>query len=467
VDRERTAGIAPIGAYPADRPPDFLKRMIITIDGPAGSGKSTTASMLAKRLGLTYLDTGAMYRAVTLAALERGVDPADDISVTRAAEAAAFEFRKQGNAIIVYVDGRNVERDIRGPAVSDAVSHVSRHEGVRHAMVRLQRRLGCTGGIVAEGRDTGSVVFPFAAVRVFLTADVEARAERRGAQLREIGVVQHIGDIRRNLIRRDEIDSQRRASPLVRPAGAFALDTTRLSIDEQVTRIEREVRAEEKRLSALAVEADEDDPLSRMRRYYALSHACVRGLMRGLFGLEIHGSEHLRFRENYIFASNHISYADPPIVGCTLNREVWFLAKKELFRNRLFARLISSYHAIPVDRDELERTTVKRIFAILGEKGSILMFPEGTRSRTGELGELKPGLGYVAVISGATVVPVYVSGTNDLGRCLLRRQKLQVRIGPPIRIRPDRVQEDRKEEYRILTRMVASELRMLQDEAKD
>jgi 1-acyl-sn-glycerol-3-phosphate acyltransferase len=110
---------------------------------------------------------------------------------------------------------------------------------------------------------------------------------------------------------------------------------------------------------------------------------------------------------------------------------------------------------------------MKGIFEILARSGSILMFPEGTRSRTGELRPLKPGLGYAAVSSGVAIAPVYVTGTNDLGRCLLRRRRLRVVIGPPIRLRADRIGEDRKREYRILTAMAASELEMLRDEARD
>jgi 1-acyl-sn-glycerol-3-phosphate acyltransferase len=182
--------------------------------------------------------------------------------------------------------------------------------------------------------------------------------------------------------------------------------------------------------------------------------------------LRISGREHLRYRENCIFASNHLSNGDPLVVGSALDREVWFLAKKELFRNRLFGGLISAYHAIPVDREEIERRTMKRLFALLDDGRSILMFPEGTRSRTGKLGDLKPGLGFVAAKSGVSIVPICVSGTNRLFDCLLRRRKLSVRIGPPIRIEKDRLDENPKEAYRILAGMAQNGIRMLLDESE-
>lgn len=458
---------APPDQAAADRAAAILGRLVVTIDGPAGSGKSTTASLLARRLGLVYLDTGAMYRAVTLAALERGIDPGDGEAAGRLAASVSIELETSGSSAVVRLDGRDVSREIRSPAVAAAVSPVSAHPSVRRAMVRLQRRIGGEGGIVAEGRDTGSVVFPHADLRVFLVADVEARARRRQAQQRALGIDESLEAIRENIRARDAIDSGRAASPLLRPAGAFVVDTSGISIEEQVALVEAAARAEAGRLAAIALAPGERNPFARAPAWYRVSRAAVRLVFRVLFGLRVEGVERLRWRENFIFASNHVSYADPPVVGCALDREVWFLAKKELFRNRAFAALIRAYHAIPVDRVEIERSTLKAVFAILRAERSLLMFPEGTRSRTGELREIKPGLGFISISAGASVVPVHVAGTNRLGRCLLRREPLRVRIGRPIRVRPGMAGDDRKTEYRVLAGMVASAIGMLRDETID
>ena len=443
-----------------------LSRFIVTIDGPAGSGKSTTASILASRLGLAYLDTGAMYRAVAYAVLARGIDPEDDAAVSALASGLDFEVRTIGGKTALFLHGKDVEGNIRTPEVSRLVSPVSRHEGVRRAMVRLQRIAGARGGVVAEGRDTGSVVFPHAEVKVFLVADIEARARRRLAQLRGMGIEQDIGAIRQNILERDAMDSGRALSPLLRPAGAFTVDTSGLTIEAQVARIEAEVLCQAERISGMTVARGEPNPFARAPGYYGITKRIVRAFFRVVFGLRISGREHLRYRENCIFASNHLSNGDPLVVGSALDREVWFLAKKELFRNRLFGRLISAYHAIPVDREEIERRTMKRLFALLGDGCSILMFPEGTRSRTGKLGDLKAGLGFVAAKSGVSIVPVCVSGTNRLFDCLLRRRKLSVRIGPPIRLDKDHLGENLKEEYRVLAGMAQNEIRMLMDESQ-
>jgi cytidylate kinase len=449
-----------------ERTATVLSRFIVTIDGPAGSGKSTTASILASRLGLAYLDTGAMYRAVAHAVLMRGIDPADAASVSELASSLDLEIRTVRGRAALFLDGRNVEKEIRTPEVSRLVSPVSRHEGVRRAMVRIQRLVGARGGVVAEGRDTGSVVFPQAEVKVFLVADIEARTRRRAEQLRGMGIEQAGAAIRENILERDAMDSGRSLSPLLRPAGAFTVDTSNLTIEEQVALIEAEALRQAERISGLAVARGESNPFARTNGYFPISQRIVRALFRLLFGLRISGREHLRYRENYIFASNHLSYGDPLVVGCALDRDVWFLAKQELFRNRFFAWLIRAYHAVPVDRAEIERKTMKRLFDLLGEGRSVLMFPEGTRSRTGALGDLKAGLGFIAAKSGISIVPVYVAGTNRLTDCLLRRRKLIVRIGPPIRIEKSRMGQDVKDEYRILAGMAQNEIRMLMDESE-
>ena len=156
--------------------------MIVAIDGPAGSGKSTTAHAIADRCNLTFLDTGAMYRAVTWRCLDAGVDVSDGDAVSAVAERAKIEFGKSADGQTVSIDGRDVTRQIRTPEVDRNVSVVSAYPRVRAAMVARQRELGSAGDVVAEGRDIGTVVFPNAEVKVFLTADAAARAHRRAVQ---------------------------------------------------------------------------------------------------------------------------------------------------------------------------------------------------------------------------------------------------------------------------------------------
>jgi cytidylate kinase len=444
-----------------------LRSIIVTIDGPAGSGKSTTASLLAERLGLRYLDTGAMYRAVTHAVLQRGIDPENSDAVTAVARSINLDLRIEDNGPVLFLDGENIERAIRKPTVSNAVSPVSRHPGVRREMVRLQRTIASEGGIVAEGRDTGSVVFPYAHVKIFLVADLAERAERRCKQLREMGIDQQVKEIADNITARDAIDSSREHSPLVKPTGAFTVDTSTLTIEQQVSEIERLTREEAVRLAHLSVPSGERNSFEKMKIYYRISHFAVRQFFRLLFGLEIDGDVNLRYRENFIFASNHLSYFDPPVVGCALRREVSFMAKKELFANRLFAWLIRKYHAIPIDRNEIDRTTMKLIMGKLSSGESILLFPAGTRSKKEAIGTFKAGLGFLSLQSGVSIVPVYVTGTNAMRDCLVRRKRLRVRIGPPVRVRAGYRPEGGKKDYETLSSMVRSEMEMLKYEAEN
>lgn len=210
-------------------------RLLIAIDGPAGSGKSTIARALSERLGLARLDTGAMYRAVTLLLLREGGDPTDG---EKAAELAARMNLEVGDHVLL--EGEDVSAEVRSPAVDAAVSVVAAHPGVRAELVRRQRQWGKThGGGVVEGRDIGTVVFPEADLKIYLTADPEERARRRDA---ERGVTRADGESGAaasvaELNRRDRIDSNRAVSPLQAAGDAIVVDSTGLSVNDVVEEV--------------------------------------------------------------------------------------------------------------------------------------------------------------------------------------------------------------------------------------
>jgi cytidylate kinase len=207
-------------------------RPIIAIDGPAGAGKSTCARLLATRLGLRYLDTGALYRAVTLAALRRGLSPADEGAVAVLAQTAQVVL-VPGTPPRVLLDGEDVSHEIRGPAVTTAVSTVAALPRVRAEMVRHQRAFAAGGGVVAEGRDIGTVVFPDAELKVFLDADAQVRAGRRA---RERGD-KDVAAVEREICERDRKDAEREIAPLRAAADAVVVDTTGLPVEDVVERI--------------------------------------------------------------------------------------------------------------------------------------------------------------------------------------------------------------------------------------
>jgi cytidylate kinase len=212
--------------------------MIIAIDGPAGSGKSTVARGVARRLGFTYLDSGALYRAVTLLALDSGVDLDDGEALSRLASAASIELHDhQDEGIEVRVDGRDVSREIRTPRVTGASSTVAAHAAVRAVLLEKQRALIIAGNYVVEGRDIGTVVAPDAALKVFLTADPDERARRRAAELERRGQQTSAQDVKAAIEKRDRLDSTRSAAPLRTAEDAVTLDTTGLEPGDVIERV--------------------------------------------------------------------------------------------------------------------------------------------------------------------------------------------------------------------------------------
>ena len=218
--------------------------VIITIDGPAGTGKSSVAQLLAGRLGLDFLDTGAMYRAAALIAMEQGIDPHDGQAVAAAVHAEQLHFDWVADPPRMMLGDRDVSRHIRQEDVAGTVSTVAAQPELRAVLVGQQRRIAETHPrLVSEGRDQGSVVFPDASVRFFLDADAEVRALRRVKQLVEAGMPADRDRIARDIRERDRIDSTRRDGPLVRPAGAIVIDTSHLTRHQVVEELERLCRS--------------------------------------------------------------------------------------------------------------------------------------------------------------------------------------------------------------------------------
>ncbi len=216
--------------------PTSMKKIIVTIDGPAGAGKSTTARRVAEHLGYVYIDTGAMYRAVTFAALHQHT-PLEDAALGELAEGLDIRLEPADHGQRVLLNGEDVTAAIRQADVTGNVSQVSVFPRVRRALVQRQRMLGLHGGVVMDGRDIGSVVFPHAEIKVFLVADVEERVRRRIVEAQQRGEGVDETTVRRLIIERDKLDSEREVSPLVKPDGAVEIDTTHCTIDDQVQRI--------------------------------------------------------------------------------------------------------------------------------------------------------------------------------------------------------------------------------------
>ena len=206
--------------------------IIIALDGPAGSGKSTTARMVAEKLGYIYIDTGAMYRAVTLAAVRKNI-PLEENELSALVSSLSVTLEQSPNGQRTLLDGQDVSAEIRLPEVTKHVSRVSASAAVREAMVSAQRQIGSLGGVVMDGRDIGTVVFPQAQLKVFMTASIDERAKRRASELQRKGIDTSAEIIAVEIEERDRYDSNREISPLRQAQDARLLDTSSLLPEEQ------------------------------------------------------------------------------------------------------------------------------------------------------------------------------------------------------------------------------------------
>ncbi|MDG0947896.1 (d)CMP kinase [Bacillus paranthracis] len=213
------------------------KRISIAIDGPAAAGKSTVAKVVAKKLSYVYIDTGAMYRTITYAALEQKVDIENEEQLMEVVKNVQIEFQQGENTQLVFLNGQDVSEVIRTPEVTNRVSIVAKHRLVREEMVRRQQELAEKGGVVMDGRDIGTHVLPDAEVKIFMLASVEERAERRHLENMNKGFDSNLEQLKEEIAQRDKLDSEREVSPLKKADDALELDTTSLSIEEVVQKI--------------------------------------------------------------------------------------------------------------------------------------------------------------------------------------------------------------------------------------
>ncbi|WP_342718776.1 (d)CMP kinase [Bacillus paramycoides] len=213
------------------------KQISIAIDGPAAAGKSTVAKVVAKKLSYVYIDTGAMYRAITYAALEKKVDIENEEQLMEVVKNVKIEFQQGENTQLVFLNGQDVSEVIRTPEVTNRVSIVAKHRLVREEMVRRQQELAEKGGVVMDGRDIGTHVLPDAEVKIFMLASVEERAERRHLENMNKGFDSNLEQLKEEIAQRDKLDSEREVSPLKKADDALELDTTSLSIEEVVQKI--------------------------------------------------------------------------------------------------------------------------------------------------------------------------------------------------------------------------------------
>jgi cytidylate kinase len=431
---------------------------VITIDGPAGAGKSTAARLLAERLGYTLVPTGAMYRALALSVIRAGI-PARDGEELRAHLAPRAVVVRAGR---VYLDGEDVSDAIRSREVARVTSSITTLASVREKVTPLQREMAAAGGAVLEGRDTGTVVCPDAEVKFFVTASLEARARRRQSELAAAGTPAPLAAITAELRARDTQDETRELAPLRKAADAIEVDTSDLTVEQVVERLLDTI---ERRRSGPALEASAP-PVNRL---YTVLRVPSVAIARTMFRLESRGRENVPATGAVLLVANHSSVLDPALIGSATDRQLSFLAKAELFSLPLFGGLLRRLNARPIRREGADPSALRTAMRVLEDGGALLIFPEGTRGDEGIIRSAKTGAGMLAVLSGAAVVPVFVKGSGRAwprGRKLPRPAKVTVTFGKALRFEAERG-ADRKRQYEIASREMMEAITRLKDGSSD
>lgn len=407
----------------------MIKGKVIAIDGPAGSGKSTTARLAAARLGYTYFDSGALYRAVALLASEAGIPPDDEEKLTDMAKKMEIRFQTDENRNRVFIGDREITEAIRTPEIDRAVTPVAALPKVRKAIVERLQEMAKGQNVVAEGRDITTVVFPDADLKVYLDASPEERVKRRFLEYQAVDKQADPELLAQELKGRDKADKSRSEGPLKIAPGAVVIDTTGLTVEEQVERVLQLVGEK----MGVEVRKEAVGKRSRMKWFYLFIWTLVRNLSRFLWRLSWEGIENIPREGGVIIASNHISWYDPPFVSVSCPREVHFMAKRELFSIPVLGFIIRNLNAFPVSRGKYDRQALEAAIEVLKKEEALIVFPEGTRSRKkGEFLPPKAGVGVLAREGGVPIVPTYISGSDELTKVFFSFGRVRVTFGPPI-----------------------------------
>jgi len=476
---------------------------VVAIDGPAGSGKSTVARLMAERLGADRLDTGAMYRAVAWKALHDGIDVTDATAIARLARDTTIEVDDR-----VVAGGVDVTDAIRTPEVDAAVSVVAAHPDVRRELVARQQAWAAAHPVaVVEGRDIGTVVLPAADLKLYLTAQVEERARRRSAQRGQSE--ETVDDVADALRRRDQLDQERTDSPLPRPEDvaddAMVVDTTDRAPAEVVEMAlawwrERWLaaagstpdsasapdagpsasaagpagsRADAGSASSPAaggphvVASAGRGGLGVSEGTYRFLRRVAHGINRLCWRVEVEGAEQVPSDGPVVLAPVHRSFVDFFLVSEVTPRKIFYMAKEELWRSPRFGAFVGSLGAFPVDRTGADRAALAAAEAVLQRGDVLILFPEGTRRRGPVVEDLHEGATFLAARTGAVVVPIGIGGSDrvmPLGSHLPRPVKVRLVVGTPLQP-PPRTDAGRirRSQIRQMTEALQAELQRVYD----
>ena len=415
---------------------------VVAIDGPAGSGKGTVTEILAKKMKLTSIDTGAMYRCVTLAIIRNNVALDDIDKINEIIDNINIELIKEKGKLIVKLDGEDVSREIRENPVNKMVSQVSAVKEIRTKMVELQRGMAESKDVIMEGRDITTVVFPNADVKIYMDADLEERARRRFAQNQEKNISCTYEEVLEDMRQRDENDRNKEYGALKIADDAIVVDSTNLTQDQVVKKIIKLIK-KEKKVQKLEPKIYAERPETKWK---ILERKIVKTVLRGIYRIfyrvEIIGEENKEKAGKdggYIICPNHINYIDALAVVVFSKENVRFIAKHDLARIGIIRWLSHLFNCIPIKRNTQDLEAMKRCLKALKNGEIIAIFPEGTRHGMEKNGKAKNGAAFMAIRTGVPVVPVGISGTFKLF------SKVYLNFGEPLDMSKYKIKGKEKE----------------------
>ena len=412
----------------------------IALDGPAGSGKSTVAKILAGKYNILYLDTGAMYRACALYALRCGVDPKNAEEVEKLVETLPVKVEYKDGSQHTYLNEEDVSEAIRQNEVSLAASDIAVHPCVRNKMTELQRSIAKTTSCVLDGRDIGSTVLPNAPYKFFVTADSKVRAQRRYKELLERGQTADFEALHEQILLRDKQDSEREFSPLKQAEDAIVVDTSEMTVDQAVSFIQKQI---EKKAKALKKEKKRKEkkakkqrpitvPANKKGRHIMPLLSVLRVLVIPFFWLimpfKFYGERKVKDGPA-LYIGNHFRLFDVAYPACTTWEGIHYVAKKSVTKSKFVGFFARRVGVIGANRDGNDARVLLDGLKCLKNGEKVCVYPEGTRNKSGvDFLPFKPGAAVLAIKARVPIVPI----------CIYKKQRMfrlnHILVGKPFEL---------------------------------
>lgn len=432
---------------------------VVAIDGPAGSGKGSITKIVAEKLNLECIDTGAMYRCIALDMINKNIklDELDKIQELLKNVDIKFEDENQK----VLLNGNDVTKEIRSIEVTKLVSEVAKIKEIRLKLVEIQRKIARDKNIIMEGRDITTVVFPNANVKIYLDADVEERAKRRFKQNQEKNIKSTYEEILEAMKQRDENDKNRELGALKVAEDAIVLDSTNMTIKQVTKQIIKIIKKQQKQ-EEIDKNVYKETPDTAFKRFrLKLTKTIVYyGFYKLVYRIKKVNEQNIPEEGSYIICANHVNMLDALAVVCGCKRKVRFICKESMFKNKALGWALKLSDTIPINRDKNDIESMKRSIKAL-KNGDILgVFPEGTRKGMEKNLKAKSGAAFFSLKTGTKVIPLGIQGSFK------PFTKVKLVFGEPLDFSEYYGKEKDKEALEKVTNIIMDNIVMLTNENK-